>query len=232
MLDSFFKLLGIFVFGNCVGCFNGFVLIDNDSFIVLEVFDVNIMEMWLQVLGQFVFVLFGNLQMLSGVGWISGIVFFCVIGLQVQYSVYSDFNNVFIEFFIYIYCLELVSDCCFNFVGIFDCNVNVIYFFVGVLVGCFVGDVIMEWIDVVGNVVGNGFIINYFFEGNQGWYYFIVVDDCCMVCDFFLVIDFEFVDVGFDESFCNGIGFFFVGIGGQGYFWMFLDGIFIIDFVY
>lgn len=72
MPDSSLKSLGTLAFGNCVGCLNGFALIDNDSLIVSEVSDVNTMDMWLQALGQPPFALPGNLQTLSGVGRISG----------------------------------------------------------------------------------------------------------------------------------------------------------------
>ena len=230
--DSTLKVLGVLSFGNCVGCLDGFALIDNDSLIVSGVSDVSTMEMWLQALGQPTFALPGNLQTLTGVGRISGIAPFCAIGLRVQYSVFSDPNNASTEFSTYIHCPEPVSDCSFNPVGIPDCNANAIYFFAGVPEGCFSDDATMEWTDALGNVVGNGLITNHPFEGNQGWYYFTAIDDCCTVVDSFLVTDPEFADAGPDQSLCNGAAFALAGTGGQGHFWTLPDGSTNADSVY
>jgi gliding motility-associated-like protein len=232
MPDSSLKVLGTLSFGNCVGCLDGFALVDNDSLIVSGVSDVNTMDMWLQALGQPEFALPGNLQTLSGVGRISGIAPFCAIGLQVQYSVYSDPNNASTEFSTYIHCPEPVSDCSFNPIGIPDCSANAIYFFAGVPAGCFAEEATLEWTDAAGNVVGNGLITNHPFEGNQGWYYFTAVDDCCSVRDSFLVTDPEFADAGPDQSLCNGTAFSLSGSGGQGHFWTLPDGTTTMDSVY
>lgn len=223
MPDSSFKQLGSLAFGNCIGCVEGFALVQEDSLIVSGVMAQSTMNMWIQALGQPAFALPDNLQTLIGAGRISGTLPFCAIGLRVVGSVFSDPDITSTEFSIYIHCPEPVMECDFQPQATADCLAGLIRLDAEVPDGCLAGEYTVNWSNASGTVV-DGPSGTYPLSGNEGWYYFTIADECCVLVDSFWVDNPRFADAGPDLTRCLGEPLSLSGTGGQGHFWTLPDG--------
>lgn len=218
--DSSLKLLGSLSFGNCVDCVAGFALVKDGALLVSGVDNTNAMNMWLQSQGQPPFTLTGNLQTLSGVGRLSGLIPFCAIGFRVEYSVYSDPSNTTTEFSTHILCPETIRSCPIEKQAAIDCQENLINLQASLPADCFAGDVSVQWSNASG-WAADGAQASLPLTGNLGWFYLSVSDDCCQVLDSVLVENPPFADAGPDAAYCQGETASLAGTGGAGHFWAF-----------
>ena len=200
-----------------------FALIHNGEVVVDAVGDVNTMDLWLQSQGQPAFTLTGNLQTLSGVGRLSGQLPFCAIGIQVEYSVFSDPANSSTEFSTHILCPEAVMDCSFESTATPNCLADAIIGFANLPSGCFSDDVNVRWFNQNGTLSEepDAFIP---LTGNEGMLYLEIEDGCCTILDSFLIENPTFAEAGPDIIACQGEMLQHAGTGGMGHYWEFPDG--------
>ena len=229
MPDSSLKDLGGLSFGLCVDCVQGFALVKDSLLLVSGVSNINTMNMWLQSQGQPPFALQGNLQTLSGVGRVSGTLPFCAIGLQVEYSVFSDPSTTTTEFATHILCPEVIRDCAIAIDGRLDCQQNTITLEAILPAQCFTGQANVQWRHTSG-WSAEGLQASLPLAGNEGWYYLTLSDDCCTVLDSILIANPPFADAGPDRVVCQGDLAAIAGTGGTGHFWGF-NGTIINDSV-
>ncbi|MCB9273066.1 MAG: gliding motility-associated C-terminal domain-containing protein [Lewinellaceae bacterium] len=218
--DNSLKLLGSLSFGNCVDCVDGFALAKDGTLLVSGVNNTNTMNMWLQSQGQPPFTLTGNLQTLTGVGRLSGTIPFCAIGYRVEYSVYSDPANSTTEFSTHILCPVAIQSCPVGKEALIDCQLHTINLTATLPSECFNGNVSVKWSNATG-WSANGPLASLPLEGNEGWYYLLISDDCCEVVDSVLVENPPFANAGPDVEYCLGDEAALAGSGGAGHFWEF-----------
>ncbi len=218
MPDGSRKLLGSLSFGNCIGCVDGFALMDNDSLLVQGVSDANTMNLWLQSLGQPPYALPANLQTLAGVGRLSGRLPFCADGLQVEFVVFSNPNSTSTEFSTHIHCPETVRPCVISQEVEVDCQADSISLTAVLPQECFSGPVQVEWSNANGWST-NTATAKLALTGNEGMYYLRVEDDCCLYVDSVLVENPDFAQAGADQLICQGATATLQGVGGLSHFW-------------
>ena len=180
--DNSKKEIGALSFGNCLDCVDGFALVHNNVLEVESVNDQNLMEMWITSFNQPDFTLTGNLQILTGVGRISGTIPSCATGLEVEYVVFSDPQNTTTEFSTHILCPEEVMDCSIIPELQIDCPNNTFTLNAEIPTACFSQDVNVQWSNASGPV-GSGAFVQLDLDGNEGMYYLSVEDDCCSIID-------------------------------------------------
>ena len=224
MPDGNRKQLGSISFGNCIGCVDGFALVDNDSLLVQGVNDVNTMELWLQSLGQPPYALPANLQTLNGVGRLSGQLPFCAEGLEIEFVVFSNPNSTSTEFSTHIHCPEAVRSCVISKEVKVDCQQDSLSLQAILPQDCFSGAVQVEWSNDSGWST-NTATAQLALSGNEGMYYLRVEDDCCVYLDSVLVENPDFAQAGADQLICQGTVANLQGGGGASHFWESPDGI-------
>lgn len=218
MPDGSRKLLGSLSFGNCIGCVDGFALMDNDSLLVQGVSDANTMNLWLQSLGQPPYALPANLQTLAGVGRLSGRAPFCADGLQVEFVVFSNPNSTSTEFSTHIHCPVTVQPCVISQEVEVDCQADSISLTAVLPQECFSGPVQVEWSNANG-WSANTATAKLALTGNEGMYYLRVEDDCCLYIDSVLIENPDFAQAGPDQLICQGTTATLQGGGGLSHFW-------------
>lgn len=223
MPDGSRKQLGSIAFGNCIGCVDGFALVDNDSLLVQGVGDANTMNLWLQSQGQPPYALPANLQTLSGVGRLSGRLPFCAKGMQAEFVVFSNPTSTSTEFSTHIHCPEPLRSCVVSKEVQVDCQKDSISLRAVLPQECFSGAVQVAWSN------SNGWSIaeteaQLALTGNEGMYYLRVEDDCCLYLDSVLVENPDFAEAGADQMICQGAAASLQGNGGVSQFWEYPDG--------
>jgi len=229
MPDSSLKLMGGMAFGNCVGCLDGFALVDDNVLAVQGVSDVNTMNMWLASYNQPAFALTGNLQTLTGVGRLSGKLPFCAIGWRVEYSVFSDPNTSSTEFSTHILCIQTQSLCPLTFGIDIDCQNDSLYLFANVPANCLMGPAQAQWSNAGGVAATIANAALPLTPANLGMYYLTFSDDCCILQDSVWVQNPDFAQAGPDISICDQESVTLAGSGGAGHFWEKAGGAVIND---
>lgn len=223
MPDGSRKALGSLSFGNCIGCVDGFALVENDSLLVQGVNDVNTMNLWLQSLGQPPYALPANLQTFTGVGRLSGQLPFCAKGLRVEFVVFSNPTSTSTEFSTHIHCPEVVRSCVIEKEVEVDCQKDSITLRALLPPDCFSGPLQVEWSNSNG-WSSDSIAARLPLSGNEGMYYLRVEDDCCTYVDSVLVENPDFAQAGADQLICQGTTASLQGGGGISHFWERPDG--------
>ncbi|MEZ5041663.1 MAG: gliding motility-associated C-terminal domain-containing protein [Saprospiraceae bacterium] len=218
MPDSSFKSLGAIAFGSCSDCVGGFALVLNDSLMVSGVGEQSTLDLWLRSFNQPPFTLTGNLQTLSGVGRLSGEIPVCAIGLQIEFSVYSNPANTSTSFAAHIVCPETITPCNISLNYQIDCQADSLYLNALLPAACYSADAAVQWSNRSGWHADQANAVLPL-SGNLGWYYFQVEEACCVIVDSILIENPPFAQAGADRSNCEGEVFQFAGQGGFGHFW-------------
>ncbi len=226
--DSSRVSLGRLSFGNCPDCVRGFALFHRGELQVSDVSDRNMMDMWLASFGQPAFSLTGNLQTLVGVGRISGVIPFCAIGWQVEYSVFGNPGSTSTEFATQILCLEPLAVCPLALIADIDCQRDSLLLRAAVPSECFADDVLLTWSDGSG-WSATGTEVGRRASGNLGTYYLTIDDGFCVKTDSIIVENPPFAQAGNDLEVCAGDAVRFAGSGGFGHFWEAPDGSILND---
>ena len=226
--DGSQKSLGEIAFGNCLSCVEGFAFVHNGSLQTMDEDDPSVMELWLRSFGQPDFSIIGNLQSLNGVGRISGNIPFCAVGLQVVFEVNSNPNNATTEFTTRIVCPREIKSCAISKEAIIDCVEDKLLLKASIPMDCFPPSARLEW-RKEGLTVSNAAEFETTLNGNEGWYQFLIEDDCCILVDSILVENPDFADAGPDLGICLGEAIEISGSGGRSHFWEKEDGTVFMD---
>jgi len=212
-------LLGELAFGNCIDCVRGFALVYNDSLLVQEVDDVQLMDRWLQSLNQPPYALPGNLQTLAGVGRLSGEVPPCAIGLYVEYIINSNPQSTSTEFSTHIICPQIVQDCRIEARAVIDCRQDSLFLEAVLPPDCFSEPPpLIRWSDDRGWSSSEPNPARAL-SGNKGWYYLEVNDGFCVLTDTVLVESPTVADAGSDVEVCRDEAVVLQGSGGERQYW-------------
>ena len=221
--DSTRKPLGEMAFGNCLTCVKGFAFMHDGMLQTENEADPSVMQLWLQSFNQPDFGIIGNLQTLNGVGRISGKIPFCAVGLEVEFIVNSNPNNATTEFSTHIICPREIASCIINKEVNIDCINDQIRLNAVVPPECFSSSARIEW-QKDGQTISSDALFEGTLTDNEGWYYFTIVDDCCILRDSVLVENPAFAKAGPDLNSCLGETITLNGTGGQDHFWEKLNG--------
>lgn len=214
---------GEIAFGNCADCVDGFAFVYNDSVWVENVSDRQTMELWLQSFNQPPFSLTSNLQTLSGVGRVSGVLPLCATGIEVVFIIYSDPASTTTEFAAQVVCPEIVRDCAIDLSVETDCQRDSMHLQASLPAACFSSNAKVAWRNRAG-FRAEGPSATLPLTGHEGMYYFTVEDGDCVLEDSVLVENPQFADAGPDIAACAGEEVLLEGTGGIRYFWEYADG--------
>ena len=217
------QLLGALSFGNCLECVEGFALVYNDSLLVKEEDNQEMMDRWLQSLNQPPYALPGNLQTLAGVGRISGELPLCAEGFHVEYIVSSNPQSTSTEFSTHIICPEILRDCSIGKEARIDCLKDSIYLEAQIPAGCYSDEVAVRWYNERG-WSADGRTAALPLSGNEGKFYLQIEDGFCVIVDSLVAEDPSFAEAGDDGRACEGQSFTLKGSGGLSHYWDLADG--------